>query len=246
MLTAILIDDDESNLSSLSEKLSRHCPHITVVARCDNASDGIKAIDGLQPNVVFLDIEMPVMNGFLMLQHLSYKNFELIFVTAYDQYAIKAIRYSALDYLLKPVDIDELKAAVAKAQSNQLNRASDSQVDLLLDYLQKKQPRRIPIPTFEGLQFINLDAIIYLEASNNYTSIYLSTGSTYLVSRTLKDFEDLLPAETFLRIHHAHMINLSFVERYIRGDGGQVAMSNGIVLDVSKRKKTEFLQAIGH
>lgn len=246
MLTAILIDDDESNLSSLGEKLSRHCTQVTVVARCDNARDGIKAINDLYPNVVFLDIEMPVMNGFLMLQHLSYKDFELIFVTAYDHYAIKAIRYSALDYLLKPVGIDELKAAVARAQAHRLNRAPDSQVELLLDYLHKKTPRRIPIPTFEGLQFINLDTIVYLEASSNYTYVYLSTGSTYLVSRTLKDFEDLLPSETFLRIHHGHIINLTCVDRYIRGDGGQVAMSNGIVLDVSKRKKTVFLQAIGH
>ena len=246
MLKAVLIDDDESNLSSLSEKLGRHCPQITIMARCDNATDGIKAIDGFQPDVVFLDIEMPVMNGFLMLQHVSYKNFELIFVTAYDHYAITAIRYSALDYLVKPVDIEELKVAVAKAQANRLNRSSNLQVDILLDHLQKKQLRRIPIPTFEGLQFIDLDAIVYLEASNNYTYIYLSTGSKYLVSRTLKDFEELLPTETFLRIHHAHVINLSFVERYIRGDGGHVAMSNGVVLDVSKRKKAEFLHAIGH
>lgn len=244
MLQAVLIDDDQSNLSSLSEKLSRHCPQIRIIAQCDNAQDGLKAIDSLHPDVVFLDIEMPVMNGFLMLQHLSYKQFALIFVTAYDHYAIKAIRYSALDYLVKPVDIDELKAAVAKAEANRVNQSAESQVQLLLDYVQKKQPRRIGIPTFEGLQFINIDDIIYLEASANYTYIYLTGSLKFLVSRTLKEFDDLLPAETFLRIHHAHMINKLFVERYVRGEGGQVVMSNGVVLDVSKRKKAEFLQAI--
>jgi two-component system LytT family response regulator len=244
MLKTILIDDDQSNLSALSEKLNRHCPQIRIVARCDTAQDGLKAIDDLQPDVVFLDIEMPVMNGFLMLQHLTYKNFALIFVTAYDHYAIKAIRYSALDYLVKPVEIDELKAAVAKAETNRLNRSADLQMELLLEYVQKKQTRRISIPTFEGLQFIAIDDIIYLEASANYTYIYLSDGAKFLVSRTLKEFDELLPTETFLRIHHAHVINKSFVQRYIRGEGGQVVMSNGIVLDVSKRKKAEFLQAI--
>ncbi|UFH55892.1 LytTR family DNA-binding domain-containing protein [Spirosoma sp. KNUC1025] len=244
MLKAVLIDDDQSNLSALSEKLRRHCPQIRIIAQCDNGQDGLKAIDSLQPDVVFLDIEMPVMNGFLMLQHLSYKQFALIFVTAYDHYAIKAIRYSALDYLVKPVDIDELKAAVAKAEANRLNQSAESQVQLLLEYVQKKQPRRISIPTFEGLQFIAIDDIIYLEASANYTYIYLSGSLKFLVSRTLKEFEELLPTETFIRIHHAHMINKLFMERYVRGEGGQVVMSNGVVLDVSKRKKAEFLQAI--
>lgn len=244
MLKAILIDDDESNLSSLSEKLAKHCPQIVIVAQCDNAEDGIKTIEGLQPDVVFLDIEMPVMNGFLMLQQLKYKNFGLIFVTAYDHYAIKAIRYSALDYLVKPVEIEELKSAVLKAETNRSNQHSQSQIELLLEHLYKKQPRRLSIPTSDGLQFINLEDIIYLEANDNYTNIYL-TRQKFLVSRTLKNFEDILPAETFLRIHHGTIINKSYVEKYIRGDGGQVMMRNGIVLDVSKRKKSEFLQAIG-
>ncbi len=246
MLKTVLIDDDESNISSLSEKLGKHCPLIEIIARCDNGQDAIKAIDDLQPDVVFLDIEMPIMNGFVMLQQLTYKNFELIFVTAYDHYAIKAIRYSALDYLVKPVEIEELKAAVLKANTNRKNRSADSQVNFLLEHLKKKQPRRITIPTAEGLQFINLEDIVYLEANNNYTYIHLSTQKKFLVSRTLKDFEDILPAESFLRIHHSNIINKSFVERYIRGEGGQVVMRNGIVLDVSKRKKSEFLQAIGY
>lgn len=243
MLKTILIDDDESNLSALSEKL-KHCP-VEIVARCESAQKGIEAIESLRPDLVFLDIEMPVMNGFVMLQQLEYKNFELIFVTAYDHYAIKAIRYSALDYLVKPVDIEELKQAVEKAAHNRTNRTSSQQVALLLEHFQKKQLRRITIPTTDGLQFINLEDIIYLEASNNYTTIFLVNDRKFLVSRTLKDFEELLPQERFLRIHHSTIIHTFYVEKYIRGEGGQVMMRNGTMLDVSKRKKTEFLQAIG-
>jgi len=228
----------------LSEKLAKHCPQVDIIARCDNGHEGTKVIENLKPDVVFLDIEMPIMNGFVMLQELTYKNFELIFVTAYDHYAIKAIRYSALDYLVKPVEIEELKSAVSKAEANRSNRSSHLQLELLLAQLHKK-PTRITIPTGEGLQFINIADIICLEASNNYTNIYLCTNQKFLVSRTLKEFEEMLPAETFLRIHHSNIINKDYVEKYIRGDGGQVVMQNGNVLDVSKRKKSEFLQSIG-
>ena len=246
MLKAVMIDDDESNLSSLTEKLNKHCPQVEIIARCSNAAEGIQAIDGLKPDMVFLDIEMPVMNGFVMLQQLSYRDFELIFVTAYDHYAIKAIRYSALDYLVKPVEIEELKSAVNKVTVNHSRKDRGLQLELLLEYLDKKRPRRITIPTSDGLQFIDLENIVYLEASNNYTNVYLANQQKYLVTRTLKDFEQILPPETFLRIHHSTIINRDFIEKYIRGEGGQVMMRNGIVLDVSKRKKVEFLEAIGN
>lgn len=245
MLKAILIDDDQSNLSGLNEKLLKHCPQVQVISSCENAEKGIKAIESGKPDLVFLDIEMPVMNGFLLLQQLTYRDFELIFVTAYDHYAIRAIKYSALDYLVKPVEIDDLKTAVTKAKINRNSRTSQLQMELLLEHLNNKQPKRITIPTSDGLRFINIEDIVYLEASNNYTNIYLSTNQKLLVSRTLKDFEDILPSDIFLRIHHSTVINKYYVEKYIRGEGGQVVMRHGNVLDVSKRKKSEFLQAIG-
>ena len=245
-MKAVLIDDDESNLSSLSEKISNHCKDVQVIARCDNPEEGIRAIEELKPELVFLDIEMPQMNGFVMLQQLSFKDFGLIFVTAYDHYAIKAIRSCALDYLVKPVEVEELKAAVRKASELHHKTNSSSQLGLLLEHLQKKKPKLLTIPTSDGLQFINIEDIIYLEANDNYSNIYLSTNQKFLVSRTLKDFEDLLPAEIFIRIHHSSIVNKFFVDKYIRGEGGQVVMRNGNVLDVSKRKKSEFLQAIGH
>lgn len=246
MLRAIIIDDDESNLSSLSEKLSKHFPEVKVIARLDNAGDGIKNIDALMPDVVFLDIEMPVMNGFAMLQRLNFRDFELIFVTAYDHYAIKAIRFSALDYLVKPVEIEELREALGRVNVNRLTRRTNTQVNVLLDYILKKPAKRLPIPTSDGICYVEFDDIIYLAADNNYTIINLVKGQRLLASRTLKDFEELLPSELYLRIHHSHIINKHYVERYIRGEGGQVMMRNGVVLDVSKRKKSEMLKSLGY
>lgn len=240
-----MVDDDDRNLNALAEKLARHCPQVVVAARCNSAEAGIEAIDGLQPDLVFLDIEMPLMNGFLMLQQLHYKNFELIFVTAYDHYAIKAIRYSALDYLVKPVEIEELKAAVSRAGQKRQQVKSNPQIELLLEHLQQKARQRIAIPTAEGLQFLFVDDIVYLEASTNYTIIF-GEAHKYTVSRTLKDFEDLLPASVFVRIHHSYIVNKQCVEKYIRGEGGQVVLRNGVTLEVSKRRKADFLQAIGY
>lgn len=247
MLNAILIDDEDNSLNALKEKLQAHCPQVNILALCNNAASGAAAINRLQPDMVFLDIEMPVTNGFVMLQQLQYRNFELVFTTAYDHYAIRAIRYSALDYLVKPVEIEELKAAVQKAGEKRSQAYPNPQIELLLEQLNSKsrQPERIAIPTTEGLQFIRTSDIIYLEASINYTHIY-SGEKKYTVSRTMKDFEELLPATVFLRIHHSYIINKNFVEKYIRGEGGQVVLSNGVTLDVAKRKKTEFLRAIGY
>lgn len=248
MLKAILIDDEESSISSLKEKLTAYCPQVHIEAACDNAAKGIEAIDRLHPDIVFLDIEMPVMNGFIMLQQLTYKNFELIFTTAYDHYAIKAIRCSALDYLVKPVEIEDLQEAVNKAEQKRNHSYPNPQIELLVEQMTNKKNvfTRIAIPTTEGLQFIKIEDIIYLEASINYTHIYCTNAKKILVSRTLKDFEDMLPAEIFLRIHNSYLINKNFAEKYIRGEGGQVVLSNGVTLDVAKRKKSEFLKAIGH
>jgi two-component system, LytTR family, response regulator len=248
MLKAILIDDEENSISSLKEKLLTHCPQVKIIACCDNAAKGIEAIDSLEPDVVFLDIEMPVMNGFLMLQQLTYKNFELIFTTAYDHYAVKAIRYSALDYLIKPIEVEDLKTAVNKAEEKRNHSYPNPQIELLIEQLISKKNNfsRIAIPTLEGLQFIRVEDIIYLEASSNYTHIFSAEKKKYIVSHTLKDFEDMLPVDIFIRIHNSYIINKNYVEKYIRGEGGQVVLSNNATLDVSKRKKSEFLKAIGH
>ena len=216
-LNAILIDDESSGLRSLSEKLQRCCPRVQVLQCCDTAEKGIEAINRLHPDLVFLDIEMPVMNGFILLQNIQYKNFELVFVTAYDHYAIRAIRYSALDYLLKPVEVDELQAAVEKAvNKKQFSSSPNLRLDLLLENLgtEKKRFQRIAIPQRDGVQLVKIEEIIYLEASVNYTILHLNGGTRLLASRNLKEYEELLPAEFFVRIHHSFIINVNYVEKY--------------------------------
>ncbi|WP_153800177.1 LytR/AlgR family response regulator transcription factor [Foetidibacter luteolus] len=248
MLKAILVDDEENSLNGLHEKINRHCNGIEVISALSQPAIAIEAINNLKPDILFLDIEMPGMNGFTLLQKLQHKNFELIFVTAYDHYAIKAIRYSALDYLVKPVEPDELKSAVDRAVEKRNSSTSKQQFELLMENitLQQKSFKRLAVPSYDGLHFVKIEDIIYLEAHVNYTHIHITNKQKYVVSRTIKDYEELLPADTFLRIHNSYIINKDFVERYIRGDGGQVVLSNGITLDVSKRKKTEFLKAIGY
>ena len=247
-LRAIIIDDERNSRHSLRQKLSVHCPEVTIIGECENGEEAEKAVAELEPDLLFLDVEMPRMNGFTLLQQLKHRNFEVIFVTAYDYYAIKAIKFSALDYLVKPVEVEELKTAVKKAAQKRMQPDDNERLELLLQNLmnEKRDRQRIAIPSMKGLQFIKLDDIIYLEAHSNYTVVYLGKETKITVSKTLKDFEELLPVNVFIRIHHSYIINSSAVEKYIRGDGGQVVMKNGVTLDVSKRKKSDFLKAIGY
>jgi two-component system LytT family response regulator len=248
MLRAILVDDEENSLNALKQKIIHHCDAVTIIASCTKPDEAIEKINSLRPDILFLDIEMPGINGFSLLKKIDYKNSEIVFVTAYDHYAIKAIRFSALDYLVKPVDVDELKATIDRAIEKKNSGSSNQRLDLLLDHLSqtKKSFNRIAIPSHEGIQFIKVTDIIYLEANVNYTHIYTAENSKYIVSRTIKDFEEILPPETFIRIHNSYIINKDYLQKYIRGEGGQVVLSNGVVLDVAKRKKAEFLKAIGY
>ncbi len=247
MLTAIIIDDETSSRNSLKHKLTRHCAGISIIGECENGEEGIKMLAVKEPDIVFLDVEMPRMNGFTMLQQLPHKNFEVIFITAYDHYAIKAIKFSALDYLVKPVEIADLKEAVEKAAQKRKSTPGNERLETLLHNLvhDKKELHRIAIPSIEGLQFVETADIIYLEASSNYTCFFLTNLTKITVAKTLKDFEELLPESVFMRIHHSYIINKNLVKRYIKGEGGQVVMVNDKVLDVARRKKDNFLKAIG-
>jgi two-component system LytT family response regulator len=217
-----------------------------LTGEAETGEEGLKLIKKLQPAIVFLDIEMPRMDGFEMLHQLTEKNFHLIFTTAYDQYAIKAIKYAAFDYLLKPIDIEELKSAVSKI-SSQHPGATEKRLAALEQNLQGKNSfNKIAIPTLDGLLFFDITDIIQLEASSNYTTIYFNNHPRLTASRTLKDFEEMLPADIFFRPHHSHLINLRYIKRYIKGDGGQIEMKNGNFVDVARRKKEEFLKMIGH
>ncbi|MFT3935853.1 MAG: LytTR family DNA-binding domain-containing protein [Chitinophagaceae bacterium] len=244
---AIIIDDEAKGRLALKQKLADYCPEIEVVAEADNGPEGIFLIEFHKPRVVFLDIEMPRMNGFDMLNEIKEKNFHIIFTTAYDQYAIKAIRFAAFDYLLKPVDIDELKDAVAKIKDVQPTSEVKKQVELLRQNIQQPKPQlhKLAIPALEGLFFYDINDVVHLEANSNYTNIYFSNKTKIVASKTLKEFEELLPEEIFFRTHHSHIVNLNYIKRYIKGDGGQIELQSGNFVDVSRRKKDEFLKIIG-
>ena len=247
MLTALLIDDEKNSRESLRKKLENHCPQVKILEECSNGQEGLLALAQYQPDIVFLDIEMPHMNGFTMLQKLTKIEFELIFTTAYNHYAIQAIRFSALDYLVKPIDVQELIAAVKRVEEKKNRHSNTNQLDLLMNYLQLKKsvPSKMAVSTASGLEIVDIDTIVCFEAVGNYTNIHFTTGSPLLSSKTLKEFEDLLPADTFFRIHNASLVNLSFIKKYDKSEGSQVILSNGLVLDVARRRKDELLQLIG-
>jgi len=245
MITAIIIDDERKGRDALKQKLMDYCPQVTLLGEAANGEEGLKMIELHDPAIVFLDIEMPKMNGFEMLHHLSSKKFHLIFTTAYDQYAIKAIKYAAFDYLLKPIDIEELRMTIKKAEQQITQNHTAERLEALTQHLTgKDQLQKIVIPTMEGLLFFNLSDIVYLEAENNYTTIHFVNHPKLLASRTLGDFEELLPPDKFFRTHNSYIINLHFIKRYIKGDGGQIEMLNGHYVDVARRKKEEFIKMI--
>lgn len=246
MLTAIIIDDEQKGRLALREKLYLYCPEVELTGEAEDGIDGLRLIKENRPQIVFLDIEMPRMDGFQMLHQLTDKNFHLIFTTAYDQYAIKAIKYAAFDYLLKPVDIEELRSTIGRVKE-QAQEPTEKKLEVLQQNLLPKHfLDKIAIPTLEGLLFFNTADIIHLEAQSNYTIIHFANHPKLLASRTLKDFEELLPSHIFFRTHHSHIINLNYIKRYIKGDGGQIEMQNGNCVTVSRRKKEEFLQKFGH
>ena len=247
MISAIIIDDEAKGRLALREKLLSYCPQVKVVAEAANGQEALLLIQHHKPQLIFLDIEMPKMNGFEMLNELPEKDFHIIFTTAYDQYAIKAIKYAAFDYLLKPIDIQELQEAISNVETRE-NNQTKKQVELLQQNMlhPKKQLNKLAIPTLEGLLFFDINDIIHLEANSNYTNIYFTNKTKITASKTLKEFEELLPEDIFFRTHHSHLINLNYIKRYIKGDGGQIELQNGSYVDVARRKKEEFLKAIGY
>lgn len=247
MLRAILIDDEKNSRDALHKKLQAHCPSVTVTAVCSSGQEGAEAIRATQPDLVFLDIEMPGMNGFAMLESLPERNFSLVFTTAFNQYAINAIRYGAFDYLVKPVEVEALKAVVERAMREGKQQGTDERLALLLENLRHpahSMPRRIAVAVQDGLELVPVDQIMYLEALSNYTQLHFIHGKPLLASRTLKEFEELLEGAGFFRIHNASLVNLRCVKKYIRGEGGQVLLVNDQLLDVARRRKDELLEAL--
>jgi two-component system LytT family response regulator len=244
-LRSILIDDELSSLQNLQHKLEEFCPDVKVVATAQEPEEALLLIREHKPDLIFLDIEMPRMNGFRMLDELGEYDFDIIFTTAYNHYAVDAIRISAFDYLTKPIAINELQNAVNRLLKDRQSTTGE-RLNVLRQTLSenKNQEASIAIPTSDGLEFLVIKNIVHIESSANYSKIYLSNGKTILVTRLLKDFEEMLVPYRFFRVHHSHLINLNYIQKYIRGDGGQVVMQTGETIDVARRKKDDFLALI--
>jgi len=242
MIRAIIIDDEEDARESLALALTKYCPQVELVARCEGPKIGLKIIKEEEPELVFLDVQMPHMSGFDLLEQIEKPTFQTIFVTAHDKYAIKAIRFSALDYLMKPVDIEELVGAVNRA--HKINEKQDYRGILHNVRNRLGQAGKLAVPISEGMVFVEIKDIIHLQADGSYTRLFMEDRSPMLVSKRLKDFENILDPNYYCRIHHSSIINLAHVERYIQGEGGYVIMSNQAHVDVSRRKKEEFMKLI--
>lgn len=253
MITALLIDDDINLRNGMKGLLEMYAPEIRIIGEADSVQSGVEAMDRLKPQVVFLDIQLNDGTGFDILEQLASRNGKssshIVFITAHEQYAVKAFRFSALDFLLKPVDPEELQKVIEKIKKV-LDRNDDfAHIDLLLENIRKKVDnfKRIALSTSEGIHLFEISDIIRCESEDNYTRFYLRNNKPVLISKTLKEYEELLAEHGFERIHQSHLINLAYLKSYIKKDGGYVVMSDNSNLPISQRKKDrmqELLKAI--
>ncbi len=241
-IKTILVDDEANNLQFLQSLLKDHCPSIHVMETANTAADGLVMLQELRPQLVFMDVDMPGMTGFEVLKKLEPLSFEVIFVTAYNQYAMEAFEYNAVAYITKPIVIEKLIAAVEKAIIKIEEKKYTEHIFSLLENVQQKNEHdKIALPTLQGLQFVNLNQICYVESSGNYSNFFLADNTKIMVSRQLGEYEKLLPADNFVRIHDKHIINLTCIKEYIKGSGGEVVLENGARLTVAARRKDELL-----
>jgi two-component system LytT family response regulator len=245
MIKAIIVDDEPLCCQSLQLLLEQNCPDVSIVEIYNNGVSALEGIRSKQVDLVFLDVEMPRMSGFEMLEALGSISFKLIFTTSYDKYALNAFRVSAVDFLLKPIDRRELVDAVDKVRKA-TDVVNNQQIELLLEKINhpSRTLTKIAMPSIEGLEMVPIDNILYGESNDNYTYIFLKNKKKMLVTRSLKELEELLEEHSFVRVHRSFLVNLNEVERYVRGDGGYVMMSDGKMIDVSRSKKEELLKRL--
>src|SRR5690606_8968360 len=244
MIRAILIDDESNSLEMMEWLLKTYCPQVQVEAMCNSAAKGIEAINKFRPDVIFLDIEMPHMNGFDMLEEFDKLSFDVVFCTAYDQFAIRAFKYSALNYLLKPVDPEDLKETIRRIEEKKM-APSREQLELLLENIRKPNKptaQRIALTTGDGMIFVPTKDILYCNAESNYTNVVLTGGRKILVSKVLKEIDEALAGPDFFRIHNSYLVNLNHITKFVRGDGGYVVMQDGASVSISRSKRQEFME----
>ena len=246
-ISCIIVDDDPRSLTILRKLIGEYCPVLSITGEAHDAASAINILHEEYPQLVFMDVELYTSSAFNVLKELPSINFEVIFITAYDKYAARAFKVNALDYLLKPIDIDDLKAAVQKA----VTRIQDKQVNeklnnILHHTLIHSGYSKIALPTQEGLSLYDTADIIACIAEGRYTRIDFVKEKSILVTGTLKEIEKKLPANSFYRIHNSNLVNLNYIKKYFKGKGGYVEMINGKTLEVSSRKRDEFLERLGH
>jgi two-component system LytT family response regulator len=249
MIKAVIIDDEKDSIDTLKWKLENYCSDVDVVASFENPADGVDYLKKDPPHLLFLDIEMPLLTGFDVLEELgSNISFDIVFTTAYDNFGIQAVKFSALDYLLKPVQNKELREAIEKHLKKSNHKIPGEQIDLLLSNVKESRKgnrARIALASKESIEFVDPNDIITCEANSNYTNVYLCEGKKRVISKTLKEFEEMLTAFGFFRPHNSYLVNLSRVREFIRGDGGYLVMENKMKIPVSKSKREELLYRLG-
>ena len=247
-INAVLIDDEKNNLDNLDRLLQLYCPEVTVIGTALNATEGRELITSQHPDLVFLDIQMPGTSGLELLQQLTEPDFQVIFVTAHDQYGIQAVKFAAVDYLLKPIDITELQTAVRKAADRITKHNNTGQLQLLLQLLERQQHKdehRIALTTLKETRFLLTRQIVRCESDNNYCHFFLDSGEKLLVSKPIYEYEPLLRDYGFIRCHQSHLVNKRFVKSWVREDGGFLLLENGSSVPVSRNKKEAVLRALG-
>lgn len=247
-ITALLVDDEKNNLSNLSRLLNLYCPMVHIVGEALDAAEAKTHLLRLNPDLVFLDIQMPGTNGLELLQQLPEPNFELIFVTAHDQYGIQAVKFAAVDYLLKPIDIAELQAAVRKVAERLTVRHKNAQLENLLQLLHQqknKDEHRLPLTTLKETRFVQTARIIRCESSNNYCYFFLDSGEKLLVSKPIYEYDPLLAPYGFIRCHQSHLVNKRYIRSWVRENGGFLLLENGDSIPVSRNKKEAVLKTLG-
>lgn len=241
-LKAIIIDDEKSACELIEAILADKCPEIEVVTSLNSAFEAIQEINRIEPDLIFLDIEMPFASGFDVLEAIPDRKFDVIFITAFNQYAIKAFKFSAADYLLKPLDEKEIVSAVKKVVAKRnSNREKDERIDVLLKNIQSEKTKKIALYLNENMEFINLDKIVRLEADTRYTYIYFAKDPRQLVTKNIGEFEDLLCDKGFFRVHKSHIVNMEFVKSISKKAGAHLTMQDGTEIAVSRRKLEDFV-----
>ena len=243
-LKAIIVEDELASRETLTSYLIKYCPNVELIDEADSVKSGLEVIKKHKPDVVFLDIEMPFGNAFDLLEQIEKVDFEVVFVTAYSNYAIQALNMSASYYILKPISIDELVKAVEKITQKRTEQEMPVHSKVLLENIQavNKHNHKIVLPQLNGFDVVKINDIIRCQANDNFTEFYLTNGTKKLISRTLKFYEDLLKDFDFVRVHKSHLINIQYVVKYLKGKGGQVEMTDGSVVDVSVNQKAAFLE----